>query len=75
MKYSWSFSPENESNDCRVVHHLLQLIPSMAMQVLLGVVHLLLAIEPKHAGHQHRCTCKIWKAVGLRFIGKLPKTL
>ena len=55
MKYSWLCSPENKPNDWWSFTHLLQLVPSMAVQVLLGVSHLLLTIKPKHASHQHRC--------------------
>ena len=56
MKYSWSCSAEKESNDWQSFTHLLQLIPSMTEQVLLGISHLLLTVKTKHAGHQHRHT-------------------
>ena len=56
MKYSWSCSPENKPNDWWSFTYLLQLVPSMTTQVLLGVGHLLLTIKAKHASHQCRST-------------------
>ena len=64
MKYSWSCSPGNEPNDWWLFTHQLQLITSMAVQVLHGVGHLLLTVETKHAGHQCRHTLLLPVASG-----------
>ena len=69
MKYSWSCSTENEPNDWWSFTYLLQLIPSMAVQVLLGVGHLLLTIKTKHAGHQCRHTLLLPEASGCTIHG------